>query len=349
MKGMSKIEISLCILYWHETTILSTIDLMYQASYQLKPGWSQKEFPIWVLASYQPDVLNLYQERLHQSRKKDINHTITMTVQDQDWQHRLIECLSHQDLLQEKTLIQIFGAKKSDLNVFQHPFFQHLPRLHECHLCVQDVSLRSLSWIQKHRAIMAIDCYAPQAASPAKIKQALAQHGWQTDQSLARAICQWQHERPNALQQLIRYCQQHNCQPNVEIIQSLTEHTHAPQVSDVMIACLKGSKSAIKQLESMGQDSIHQCYWLTLQYSRFIIECQNKQPQPIGLFKRPDIKQLCLQCAKNLSHQSALEWHRQLLELEPLLKGLLYPLDYTFAAAQLQHWWLFIQENEATS
>lgn len=320
---------------------------MYQASYQLKPGWSQKDYPIWILASYQAEVLTTYHERLVAAREKDISVRITLTTQDADWQQTLIERLSHQDLLQQRSLIQLFGLKKNDLSFFQHPFFDQVPRHHECLITAQDISLRSIKWLQKHPHIFALDCYAPQAHTPLKIKQVFSQHQWPAEPTTIQRLCEWQYARPDALTQLVNHCQQFSIHPSIDVIEMLSQQLTTPQVSDILLACLKGSHTAIQQLDSLSQDMVHQCYYLTLQYSRHIMRLKSGVNNSQGIFKRPDIQRACQQVVSALTQEHLDAWHQQLLELEPLLKGLVAPLDHTFAASQIQLWWTYIRHPQS--
>lgn len=312
---------------------------MYQASYQLKPGWSQSKSNIWVLSGYHPDTVTHYSQQLNKSLEKIADHTIRMTTSDEQWQQNLIEHLSQGGLFGDKTHIVLHARQKSDLDIIKHPVLQQSQLKHTCLITLQDVSLKAIKWLHKPPHIFAIDCYSPQALQPRQIIQKLAQSQIKVDQKVAEAIFEWQQVKPSAINDIIQYAQNTSATFDLAALEHLQAASATSPISDTIIACLKGSKSAINSLSNLKSDEAHQCFWQCLQFSRHLIQLRMGIAQPFGLMKRPDIDRCCRQITAKKDLKFLYQWHERLLCLEPTLKGHHGPLDHTTALAQIQLWW----------
>ena len=327
---------------------------MYYASYQLKPGWTQVNVPIWVLASYNQDVQNIYSKILKQALVKKSQQVITMTTSDENWQQDFINTMSQRNLMNESVLVVLYMNKKSDLEILSHPFMQQANHLHSCVVTIPNISLKSIKWLGKNTHINAIDCYSPKVSSPSQITQKLAQHSINLEPGLIKQIIDWLQLKPNALTDIINYCKQHMAEKQQSFLLSLNHLLHIQSescgspISDTTISCLKGSTEAIKSLSHLKSDDIHQCFWLTLQYSRHIIEIKSGSSQGYGLMRRPDIQKRCQYIAQRVPDSVMLDGHQQLLSLEPFLKGHFHTLDQSIAIAQIQHWWLSLKNGLAS-
>ena len=313
---------------------------MYQASYQLKPGWTQSKSSIWVLSGYHPDSVGMFSQKLNQSLSKKADHIVRMTTSDEQWQQRLIEHLSQNGLFDEKILIVVHARQKSDLDVIKHPVLQQTTLNNMCMITLPEVSLRAMKWLHKPPHVYAIDCYSPQALQPRQIIQKLAQAQIKIDQDTANGIFEWQQIKPTAVDDVIQFCQNGSTAFDADALEHLKGSSTTSPVSDIVLACLKGSKSAIKSLSKLKSDEAHQCFWQCLQFSRHFIQLRAGKAVPYGLMKRADIDKRCRQIAAKNNHESLVSWHEKLLCLEPILKGHHSPLDHQSALSQIQLWWL---------